>query len=72
MKPTTMNRIIKAVQRAREKHPHFSDSDSHAICLATEELGEMAKAINEEDTISAMEEALDAIAVLVRYLEGDK
>lgn len=40
--------------------------------LAAEELGEMAKAVNEENTIAAMEEALDTIAVLVRYLEGDR
>ena len=40
--------------------------------LAAEELGEMAKAVNEENTIAAMEEALDTISVLVRYLEGDR
>ena len=40
--------------------------------MAAEELGEMAKAVNEENTIAAMEEALDTISVLVRYLEGDR
>lgn len=72
MNPKTMNLIIKALNRAREKHPSFADGDYQVVSLAAEELGEMAKAVNEDNTIFAMEEALDTIAVLVRFLEGDR
>ena len=49
MNPTTMNEIIQAVQRARKKHPHFAATAWEAVSLASEELGEFAKAVNEGD-----------------------
>ena len=69
MKPTTMNEIIQAVQRARKKHPHFAATAWETVSIAAEELGEFAKAVNEGDASTAHEEALDTIAVLVRFLE---
>ena len=69
MNPNTTNRIIKATQHACEKHPFFAKSPEHAVSLATEELGEMAKAINDGNWQQAAAEALDTIAVLVRTLE---
>ena len=71
MNPTTMNEIIQAVQRARKKHPHFADNRFHVVSLATEELGEFAKAVNDGNYEQARQEALDTIAVLVRFLESD-
>lgn len=71
MTPTTKNKIIQAVQRARKKHPHFADTAWETVSLAAEELGEFAKAVNEDNRSQAEEEALDTIAVLVRFLEGD-
>ena len=71
MKPTTKNEIIKAVEYARKKHPHFADNRFHAVSLASEELGEFAKAVNDGNYEQALQEALDTIAVLVRFLEGD-
>lgn len=69
MNPNTPNRIIKATQHACEKHPFFAKSPEHAVSLATEELGEMAKAINDGNWQQAAAETLDTIAVLVRTLE---
>lgn len=69
MNPNTPNRIIKATQHACEKHPFFAKSPEHAVSLVTEELGEMAKAINDGNWQQAAAEALDTIAVLVRTLE---
>ena len=69
MNPNTTNRIIKATQHACEKHPFFAKSPEHAVSLATEELGEMAKAINDGNWQQAAAEALDTIALLVRTLE---
>ena len=69
MNPTLNNEIIKAVQHAQEKHPFFARNPEHAVSLATEELGEMAKAINDGNWQQAAAEALDTIAVLVRTIE---
>lgn len=71
MKPTTMNEIIKAVERARKKHPYFAGTAWETVSLAAEELGEFAKEVNKGDYAQARKEALDTIAVLVRFLEGD-
>lgn len=69
MKPTTMNEIIKAVEQAREKHPQFAFRAFHVVSLATEELGEFAKAVNDGNWEQSCKEALHTIAVLVRFLE---
>ena len=71
MKPSTMNEIIKAVEHARKKHPHFAETNWEAVSLAMEELGEFSKEVNEGKLEQALQEALDTIAVLVRFLEGD-
>jgi len=67
--PKTMNRILLAVKRARVKHPDFAPSEEYAVSIAAEEFGEWAKEVNEDNRAKAEEEALDLIAVLVRYLE---
>jgi NTP pyrophosphatase (non-canonical NTP hydrolase) len=70
MTPELINKIIKAVQHAKEKHPVFCANGYHAISLATEELGELAKAMNDADLEQVELEALDTIAVLVRIIEN--
>ena len=45
MNPNTMNHIIGSTKHARDKHPDFADNICHALCLAQEEMGEVAKAI---------------------------
>lgn len=70
MKPETMNEILHAVKHAREKHTHFADDLNHALVLALEELGELAKAVNDNKPWNEVcAEAYDTIAVLVRILE---
>lgn len=71
MKPSTMNEIIKAVEHARKKHPHFAGTAFQAVSLASEELGEFAKAVNDGNYEQARQEAMDTIAVLVRMAEKD-
>lgn len=68
MKVKTNNEIIQAVKHAQEKHPYFAQNFSHAVCLAAEELGETARAVNEGDWPQVKAEALDTIAVLVRLI----
>ena len=69
MNPYLMNEIIQAVKRAKAKHPKFCENLPHAVSLATEELGELAKAVNDGNDAQITREALDTIAVLVRILE---
>lgn len=69
MKIELMGKIIGAVHHAKKKHPVFASSLDHATSLALEELGEMAKALNDGDLKAVKAEALDTIAVLVRIIE---
>lgn len=71
MRQNTMDLIGFSVKQARKKHPNFADNSHHIVSLAAEELGEFAKEVNDGDRINAEAEALDLIAVLVRYLERD-
>lgn len=64
--------IERAVANACAKHPLFATSTHEMVSLATEELGEFAQAVNDRDPESAKKEALDLIAVMVRYLQEEK
>lgn len=68
MRVQTFNEIIQATKHAEEKHPFFAENPQHAVSLATEELGEVVKAVNDGDFKQAKAEALDTIAVLVRFI----
>ncbi|WP_428042740.1 hypothetical protein [Candidatus Avelusimicrobium fimicolum] len=68
MRVQTFNEIIQATKHAEEKHPFFTENPQHAVSLATEELGEMAKSVNDGNLEQAKAEALDTIAVLVRFI----
>ena len=69
MKAKILSEVIEAVLRAENKHPFFAENPQHAVSLAAEELGEMAKAVNDGNIEDAHAEALDTIAVLVRMVE---
>ena len=66
----TISDIEQAVANACAKHPLFATSTHEVVSLATEELGEFAQAINDNDIEAAKREALDLIAVLMRFLGG--
>ena len=61
--------IEQAVANACAKHPLFATSIHEVVSLATEELGEFAQAVNDRNPELAKKEALDLIAVMVRYLQ---
>ena len=82
MKAITKNKIDTHLKKARKKHPLFIEGIIQLPAIATEELGEMVKEINDAYYSSnekirkkliqcAKSEALDLIAVLVRFIEGD-
>ena len=73
MNRKTIARINAAVRRAREKHPVFGRDQVEATLK--EEVQEFIDELNRDGgcwTIRAEEEALDTIAVLVRYIEEDE
>lgn len=64
-----IEQILKSVKHAESKHPEFAWQDNHTRYLAlSEEVGEIAKSLLENDG-RVLEECLDAIAVLVRFLK---
>lgn len=83
MKAITIIRIDEHLEKARKKHPRFTNQGIIELpSIATEELGEMVKEINNfyyEPNLKKMvkyrkqaqNEALDLIAVLVRFIEGE-
>lgn len=83
MKQSTIKKINEHLEKARNKHPEFAPGGPlQVVSIATEELGEMAKEINDNSfkfTLNkganaierAKDEALDLIAVLIRLIEGD-
>lgn len=68
MRINVFNEVIQAVKHAEDKHPFFVENPQHAVSLATEELGEVAKAVNDGNLEQAKAEVLDTIAVLVRFI----
>lgn len=83
MKQSTIKKINEHLEKARKKHPEFAPQEEFQIVsIATEELGEIAKAINDYNSFKftlkganameqAREETLDLIAVLIRFIEED-
>lgn len=82
METETIKLIEKHLKKARKKHPCFASSLLHFSSIATEELGEMVKNINDAYITAnikksnnlinmAKDEALDLIAVLIRFIEND-
>lgn len=85
MKQSTIKQINEHLEKARKKHPEFAPGGPiQVVSLSAEELGEMAQAVNDyraadlegylkkkalSDKIKS--EALDLIAVLIRFIEGD-
>lgn len=64
-----VEQILKSVKHAENKHPEFAWQDNHTRYLAlSEEVGEIAKSLLENDGRHKLE-ALDAIAVLYRFLK---
>lgn len=68
----TLERINEHLKKARTKHRKFANNKYQVISIASEELGELAKEVNDNDLEQAKEEALDLIAVLIRFIEEDK
>lgn len=62
--------VISELIRAKEKHPEFPENPAEALCIISEELGELAEAINDKQSNERMrEEAAHVAVTAIRFLE---
>ena len=71
MKPGTLDAIVQAVRQARAKHPEWRKTAEYAASVVNLEWNEFQHAVRWETKKRAKEEAMDMVAVLVRFIEGD-
>lgn len=68
---TTREYIDWQMTKAKAKHPEFPDNPAEALCIITEEVGELAEAINDRDCIEhQIEEAAHVAVTAIRFIEG--
>jgi NTP pyrophosphatase (non-canonical NTP hydrolase) len=62
--------VILEMTKAKVKHPEFPDNPAEALCIITEEVGELAQAINDGDGVDHLrEEAAHVAVTAIRFLE---
>ena len=68
----TIKAMKQCVDAARTRHPFFSSSKNQALALLMEEVGEVARAVNDQEEDSRIkEELLHVITVCIRWIEND-
>lgn len=71
IKNETVNIILDELEKAGNKHPEFAKSAEKGLSLITEELGELAAAINDgESKFRQIEEAAHVAVTAIRFIEG--
>ena len=65
----SVKEIIKAVDRATEKHGPMSKKHGDQMIILIEELGEMGEAAQDRNDVEYRYELLDLIGAAVRILE---
>jgi hypothetical protein len=64
------NELLKAMQYAKNKHPEYPINPAEALCIITEELGELAQAINDKESKDRqIEEAAHVAVTAIRFIE---
>lgn len=59
------------LDKAKAKHPKFPENPAEALSIITEELGELAQAINDKDcTERQIEEAAHVAVTAIQFIEG--
>lgn len=68
----TIQIIEQSLDAARTRHPFFASNENHALVLLMEEVGEVARAVNDsEGNDRIKEELLHVITVCIRWIEND-
>lgn len=61
--------VLMRVDKAETIHGDFPNCSHKALCILAEEVGEVAKAINDKDEKQIGDELLDVMAVCCRWLD---
>jgi NTP pyrophosphatase (non-canonical NTP hydrolase) len=63
--------VLEQLEKAKAKHPIFPSNPSEGLSIIAEELGELAEAINDGDSIDHLrEEAAHVAVTAIRFIEG--
>ena len=62
--------VLEQLEKAKAKHPVFPANPSDGHCIISEELGELAEAINDQQGKERMrEEAAHVAVTAIRFIE---
>jgi hypothetical protein len=68
---TALEIVAIELGKAKGKHPVFPDNPAEALCLITEEHGELAATINDDEFKERqIEEAAHVAVTAIRFIEG--
>ena len=70
-KETILEWILVERNRQDVIHPFFPSKDFEKLSILLEEVGEVAKALNEKDEENLKEELIQVAAVCMRWLESE-
>lgn len=70
VRPELPEPVARELDAARKKHPLWPVSPFHQVAVITEEVGELAQAVNDDNLNHARQEAAQVAAVAIRFLEG--
>ena len=63
--------VLDQLEKAKAKHPIFPSYPADGLSIITEELGELAEAINDQQGVERMKEEAAHVAVTaIRFIEG--
>ena len=62
--------VLDQLEKAKAKHPIFPSNPAEGHCIISEELGELAQAINDNQSVERMKEEAAHVAVTaIRFIE---
>lgn len=68
---TALEIVAVELGKAKGKHPEFPNIPAEGLAIITEEVGELAEAINDkENKIRQVEEAAHVAVTAIRFIEG--
>lgn len=68
---TALEIVAIELGKAKGKHPSFADTPVQGVCIISEELGELAATVNDDESKERLiEEASHVAATAIRFIEG--
>ena len=70
MEQTALEIVALELGKAKGKHPEFPNGNADGLCIISEEIGELAQAINDDEAKERLiEEAAHVAATAIRFIE---